>query len=169
MAAVLGLVLMYFISKIDYRIYKKFDKIAYILSAISLLAVLIPGLRWEGGGAARWIYIKPLHMTFQPSEITKIALVIFFASYLTENRDKLEKKWIGFFKPIIVFLAPIILILVGVQSHLSASILIMAVVFVMMLMAGSKLRYFLTYGSVGLGLAGRCVICCSCGLQDRYI
>lgn len=82
---------MYIISKIDYRIYKKFDKIAYLFSALLLLAVLIPAIRWEGGGAARWIYIKPLHLTFQPSEVAKVALVIFFASYLTDNRDKIRK------------------------------------------------------------------------------
>ena len=138
---------MYFISKIDYRIYKKFDKIAYAISALLLLAVLIPGIRWEGGGAARWLYIRPLGMTFQPSEIAKVALVIFFASYLTDHRENLGKMWEGFFKPLL-WLAVIIGILVVFQSHLSASILIIAVVSIMMLMAGSKLRYFLIYGSM---------------------
>ena len=120
---------MYFISKIDYRIYKKFDKIAYAISALLLLAVLIPGIRWEGGGAARWLYIRPL------------------ASYLTDNRENLGKMWEGFFKPLL-WLAVIIGILVVFQSHLSASILIIAVVSIMMLMAGSKFRYFLIYGSM---------------------
>ena len=81
---------MYIISKIDYRIYKKFDKIAYGISILLLLAVLIPGIRWEGGGAARWLYIRPLGMTFQPSEVAKVALVIFFASYLTDHREELR-------------------------------------------------------------------------------
>lgn len=149
---------MYILSKIDYRIYKKFDKLAYGVSIVLLLAVLIPGIRWEGGGAARWIYIKPLRMTFQPSEITKVALVIFFASYLTDNREKIGERWEGFFRPLLLYLAPVILILVVVQSHLSASILIIGVVVIMMIMAGSKLRYFLTYGTIaGAGAFGALV------------
>lgn len=140
---------MYILSKIDYKIFKKFDKLAYGISVILLLAVLIPGIRWEGGGAARWIYIKPLRMTFQPSEIAKIALVIFFASYLTDNREKIGEGWEGFFRPLILYLAPVIVILLVCQSHLSASILIIGVVSIMMIMAGSKLRYFLTYGAIG--------------------
>lgn len=144
---------MYFISKIDYKRYKKFDKLAYGLTIVLLLAVLVPGLKWEGGGATRWIYIAPLRMTFQPSEFAKIALVIFFASYLTDHREKLEEKKEGFFKPLIQYLAPIILILFLVQSHLSASVLIILVVSIMMIMAGSKIRYFLIYGG-GLGAVG---------------
>ena len=49
---------MYFISRIDYKIYKRFDKIAYVLSIIILLLVLIPGLGKSSGGATRWIEIK---------------------------------------------------------------------------------------------------------------
>ena len=56
----------------------------------------------QHGGANRWIVLKPLGgLSIQPSEIAKIALVIFFASYLTDNRDKLEDRTIGFFKPLI--------------------------------------------------------------------
>ena len=139
---------MYVLSKIDYKIYKKFDMFAYVISIILLLAVLVPGIRWEGGGAARWIYIAPLRMTFQPSEIAKVALVVFFASYLTNNREKIGERWEGFFKPIL-WLAPVILILLICQSHLSASVLIIGVVAIMMIMAGSKLRYFFTYGTMG--------------------
>ena len=139
-----GLVLMGIISKIDYRIYKKFDKVAYFGSIMILAAVAIPGLGWSAGGATRWINLK--FTTFQPSEIAKIALVIFYATYLTNNRDKLGNLWEGFFRPFL-FLVPIIAILILVQSHLSATILIILIIAVMMIMAGSKLRYFITFGS----------------------
>lgn len=141
---------MHIISKIDYKIYKKFDKIAYGLSIILLLAVLVPGLGKVGGGANRWIIIKPLgNLSIQPSEIAKVALVIFFASYLTDNREKLTERKEGFFKPLFLYLAPVVGILLAFQSHLSASVLIIAVVSVMMIMAGSRIRYFLAYGGLG--------------------
>ena len=98
---------MAIISKIDYKIYKKFDKVAYFGSIMLLAAVAIPGLGYSSGGATRWITLK--FTTFQPSEIAKIALVIFYATYLTNNREKLGKLWDGFLKPFL-FLVPIIAI-----------------------------------------------------------
>ena len=136
---------MAIISKIDYRIYKRFDKVAYFGAVVLLAAVAIPGLGKESGGAVRWINLK--FTTFQPSEVAKIALVIFYATYLTNNREKLGSIWTGFFKPIFL-LAPVIIILVAIQSHLSATILIVLIVSIMMIMAGSKLRYFITFGTL---------------------
>ena len=135
---------MAIISKIDYKIYKKFDKVAYFGAIILLAAVAIPGLGYSSYGATRWINLK--FTTFQPSEVAKVALVVFYATYLTNNRDKLGNLWEGFFRPVL-FLGPILAILLGLQSHLSASVLIILVISVMMIMAGSKLKYFLTFGS----------------------
>ena len=135
---------MAIISKIDYRRYKKYYNLAYFGSIVLLALVAVPGLGWSAGGATRWINLK--FTTFQPSEIAKIALVIFYATYLTNNRDKLGNLWEGFFRPFL-FLVPIIAILILVQSHLSATILIVLIVSIMMIMAGSKVKYFLTFGS----------------------
>ena len=99
-------------------------------------------------GAKRWIDLG--FMSFQPSEIAKIGLIIFYATLLTKNREDIQKMGKGFFYPFL-FLLPVIAILVLVQNHLSATILIIMIVSVMMLMAGSRLRYFLTFGSLGAG------------------
>ncbi len=139
---------MFFLSKIDYRRYKKFDKIAYFGSFLLLFTVLIPGIGQESGGAKRWIWIIPNVLTVQPSEIAKVALVIFFASYLTDNRDKIGEFKEGFLIPLFKYFLPIALVLVLIQSHLSATILICLVIAIMMLMAGSKLRYFITFGTL---------------------
>ena len=92
-------------------------------------------------------------MSFQPSEIAKIGLIIFYASLLTKNKDKLQEMGRGFFYPL-AFILPVIAILVGVQNHLSATILIIMIVAVMMLMAGTRLRYFLTFGTAGAAAGG---------------
>lgn len=149
---------MYFISKFDYKLLKKLDKLAFGVSVILLLAVLIPGVGMESGGATRWINLGGV-LNFQPSEVAKIALVIFFASYLTDNRDKLDRKWEGFFRPLL-YLGFIVAILVGVQKHLSASLLIIAVIAVMMMMAGTSMRYFVGYGSLAAVRRRRNIICC---------
>ena len=151
--AVVGVIAMLFISKIDYRFWKKFYKIAYWVSIILLLMVLIPGIGVSSGGASRWI--KILGVQFQPSELAKIGLIIFYASYLTDHKDELKGFYTGFIKPFL-YLVPVILILILIQDHLSATIIIVAVVGIMMLMAGSRLKYFLTAGTAAgvLGAAG---------------
>lgn len=151
-SAALGIVLMIMISKVDYKKYRnrKVYLFAYIVSVVILLFVLVPGVGVEVNGAKRWI---KLGVQFQPSEITKIGLIIFFAAVLTENKDKLKKLSTGFFIPL-AFVAIPLLILVLVQDHLSATIIIAVVVSIMMLMAGTRPLYFATFGSAGVSIAG---------------
>ena len=148
-AAVLGIIVMLIISKIDYKILSKFYKIIWIISIIGLAAVMIPGIGVTVKGATRWIKF-PVFGTIQPSEITKLGLIIFFAAYLTIHRNELKNLWKGFFKPILFFLAPAIFIILVIQSHLSASVLIILTISVMMLMAGCKVSHFAIFGGAGV-------------------
>lgn len=140
--AVVGIGLMIFISKIDYRIYSKFAKIGYIGSVIVLAAVPLIGS--SAKGATRWLEIGPLR--FQPSEVAKIVLIVFYAAWLTKNRSKLKDLKTGFIKPLLYF-APVAVILVVLQDHLSVTIVIAIVISIMMIMAGSRIKYFLTFGT----------------------
>ena len=153
-SALIGIVLMIIISKVDYKIYRnrKIYLSAYIISVLILLLVLIPNIGVSVNGARRWI---DLGIQFQPSEITKIGLIIFFAAILTENKDRLKKLSTGFFAPIALCLLPV-LILILVQNHLSVTIVIIGIVAIMMLMAGSRPLHFATFGSIGaaLGVCG---------------
>ena len=148
-AAVLGIIVMLVISKIDYKILSRFYKIIWIISIIGLAAVMIPGIGVTVKGATRWIKF-PVFGTIQPSEITKLGLIIFFAAYLTIHRNELKNLWKGFFKPILFFLAPAIFIILVIQSHLSASVLIILTISVMMLMAGCKVSHFAIFGGAGV-------------------
>jgi len=147
-AAAIGIVAMLVISRIDYKNYAKFYRPIYIISILLLLLVLIPGLGRSAGGANRWITL-PIVRSFQPSEATKIGLIVFYAAYLTKYKDDLKQLWKGFFKPIFL-LAPIILILIFVQSHFSAVVVIVAVTAIIMLMAGSRISHFISFGTAGV-------------------
>lgn len=149
LSAIIGLIGMYIVSKIDYRTYRKFYKIIYVVIIILLASVEFIG--YSAGGAKRWISLK--YISFQPSEIAKVGLIIFYAELLTRNKDRLDKMWGGFFYPF-MFLVPVIVILVVVQNHLSATLLIVMIVSIMMILAGSKLRYFLSFGTIGAALGG---------------
>ena len=147
-AAGLGLFVMYVISKTDYRIYAKFYKPIWVISIIGLAAVKIPGIGVKVNGALRWIKF-PIFGTIQPSEIAKLGLIIFFAAYLTIHREELKSLKKGFFKPLVLFVAPAIAILLVVQSHLSASAIIIITISVMMIMAGCKISHFAIFGGTG--------------------
>ena len=148
--AIVGLGIMWFTSKVDYRFYKKYYWIIYIISVAILLLVLIPGVGVEVKGARRWIKL-PIIGQFQPSEVTKIGMILFYAGYLTDHKNELKDFWRGFIKPLVLLGIPI-LILYGIQNHLSVSIVIAAITSVMMLMAGCRMLHFAIAG--GIGVAG---------------
>lgn len=146
---IVGLFVMLFLSKVDYRFYKKYYWQIYFASWIILLLVLVPGLGVSVKGATRWIGIGSLQ--FQPSELTKIGMIIFFAGYLTDHKDELHDFKKGFLLPL-CFLIPPIGILFFVQNHLSVSLVICIIVLVIMFMSGCRLKHFVVVGVVGISL-----------------
>ena len=152
MFGLLGLAAMFVISKIDYHIFKKFYWPIYFASWIILLLVEIPGLGIESGGAKRWVAIPGLGQ-FQPSELTKIGLIVFYAGYLTDHKNEMRDFWKGFVRPL-AFLIPPIAILYFIQNHLSASLIMGMITCVMMIMAGARLLHFILSGVVGAGGIG---------------
>lgn len=144
--AIFGIVAMIFISKIDYRFYKKFYKHAWWISLVLLVLVKVIGKNING--SQRWIYLSET-LSFQPSELVKILMIVFYAGILTKNRDILGKYKDGFIKHLLM-LAPIIGLLM-LQPHFSASIVIVGICSIMMIVAGCKFRHFaFTAGSIGI-------------------
>ena len=82
---ILGLVVMVGVSLIDYNFILKFSWIFYFINVALLAAIFVIGE--ETKGATRWLKIG---IRFQPSELGKILLVLFFAYYLSKNKDKLN-------------------------------------------------------------------------------
>lgn len=150
--AIMGICAMWFISKVDYRFYKKFYKIIYILAIALLTAVLIFGKTLNG--ATRWIYVTD-SLSFQPSELVKFCMIIFYAVILTKDRDELASPIKGWLKHLI-WLVPIIGLLIA-EPHLSATIVIVSICGIMMILAGCKIWQIIvpgvTIGIPALGLA----------------
>lgn len=144
MFAAIGMVLMFFISKVDYRILKKFYKFAYVISLFFLALVIVPGIGVTVNGAKRWVDFG--FGSFQPSEIAKICLIVFYAGYLTEHKSELSTIK-GFIKSF-CFLIPPIAILFFLQDHLSASIVIVLIISIMNIMAGIKMKHFVGMGAI---------------------
>ena len=138
-----GIVAMCIISKIDYRFYQKFYKHAWLLSFVLLALVLAIGK--EVNEAKRWIYVTE-SLSFQPSEIVKFLMIVFYAGILVKDKNDLDKYFKGFIKHICLLLPIIALLLL--QPHFSASIVIIGICSTMMIVAGCKFWHFITTGAV---------------------
>ncbi len=148
-AAVGGLVAMFVLSSVDYRVYRKLKWIIYIVMLGLLVLVGISGM--DAGGARRWINIAGFN--FQPSEFAKIGFILVFASYLSDMKEnnKMKNIWFGCAKPL-VLLGPIVVSILILQNHFSATFIICAVTVVQMFVAGTRISHLILVGIVG-GLA----------------
>lgn len=141
-SAVIGIVLMFALSKVDYKIWQRKYMLIYIFCIILLLSVVISGA--AAGGATRWLDLG--FISFQPSEVAKVGIIIFYSALLTRNRDKLKSITDGFFKPLL-WLLPIIGIVLILQNHFSATLVICALAVILMILSGCRLRYFIIIGA----------------------
>ena len=147
--AIVGIAFMFFISKVDYRFYKKYYWPIYFVSWIILLLVLVPGLGVSVKGATRWVNLG--FTQFQPSELTKIGLIIFYAGYLSDHKSELTSFGRGFVKPLCCIIPPIAILFI-VQNHLSVSLIIGIITVTMMVMAGCRISHFANVGIVAISI-----------------
>ena len=99
--AVLGFVGMYLTSRINYRKYGKAASLILVFGVALSAILFIPGLGDEAGGQARWIDLG--FVRFQPSDITKICLVIFIAKALSVRQKPITKFFRDFFPMLLLF------------------------------------------------------------------
>ena len=146
--AAIGLVAMYFFSRIPAAIWYNLAWVLYGISVALLLSVLLIGE--EVNGAKRWINLAGIQ--FQPSEIAKFTMILLFAR-LTRSFGQKAKKFrygvLGFGTALLGILVPLAL-----EKHLSAIMLMGMVAVVMMYVAGTHPKWLLA----GAGAAAAFVI-----------
>ena len=91
--ALLGVAAMFIISKIDYQHFRWMSVFVLGASIVLMALVFVPYFGRSGGGALRWVKIGPIR--FQPSEIAKVGVIMFFAARLSKRNSQLgpPKKW----------------------------------------------------------------------------
>lgn len=135
-AVVLGVILIIIMLFFDYRILKDYDFIIYILTIIMLGFIFVLGITVSGG--RRWLAIGPVN--FQPSEVSKILMIIFLAAYLDRNKNKLNNLK-DLFRSLLFILPPFLLIIL--QNDLGTSLVLIFIFVVMYYGAGGKLKHIL--------------------------
>lgn len=143
----IGLILIYFIRKIDYKLYYKYSNIILLGSVILLVLVLIPGLGQVRNGSRSWFGIGSLGI--QPSELAKISLIIFTAKYLSKS-----EKTIKFFKngtlPILLIIFLFFGLIMLEPDFGTGMVIVMSLMF-MLFISNIKLSFFGIMGTLGLG------------------
>ncbi len=137
----LGLLGMFAFSQINYNWLKNVISIGYLVVLVLLVLVFFMP---EKNYAHRWISIPAnadALITFQPSEIAKLELIIAFARIGTVNRFKMNKFRYGVLSYLTVLLP--VGVLVFAEPHLSGTIILIAITGIMMFAAGTDWRYFL--------------------------
>ena len=149
---VFGAGFMYAISLIDYHRYKKYANIGILVGIALLILVLIPHIGIERNGARRWISLGITD--FQPTELVKFLIALFFASAISDRRYDL-KTFDGLLKCGIWMLAVIVPIML--ETHLSGAIVISGIAICLLIIGGANMKYIAAGGAIlfggGLGVA----------------
>lgn len=131
----IGIALMLIVMNIDYHIFQKLAKPMLLISLLLLVLVLIPGIGSKMGGARRWLGIG--NLGGQPSEIAKLALIIYIAQFYTRKIDLVQNFKKGILPILIVSLVMFGLILL--EPDFGTAMLIAALAFVMLFTNGAKI------------------------------
>lgn len=142
--AVGGFVLMLVISKIDYHVIRKF--VWYITGISLLLLVLVLILPPTKDGFKRWLNLG--FIQFQPSEIAKFALIVLLSFLISKNYKKMKDLK---FQLILLGIIALFCVLILVENHLSATILVFAIGFVLMFIGGMSMKVVIGMGALGAG------------------
>lgn len=134
--ALLGIVLMFLASRINYRVYKDFSFLAMTVAFVLLILVLI----FHGDGDfKRWLVIGG-HNLFQPSELAKIALVMYCAWSMDRRQKAIYTDWKMMFLYMIV--VGVICGLIALEKHVSATILVGLLGIIMTYLGGIDKRWY---------------------------
>ncbi|MBP3507643.1 MAG: cell division protein FtsW [Lachnospiraceae bacterium] len=140
--AVMGIVAMLFISKVDYHFLKRLTLIAFLGIGIMTLAVLVVGS--ASGGSTRWLQIGPIR--FQPSELAKMAIIMYVAAATTAQVWKLND-WKVLVK---IMIPPVILTGFIAIENLSTAIICGVIIIAILFVASPKYSHFIFIAGVGV-------------------
>ena len=143
---IIGLLLIYILSKIDYKLYNKYSNKILLVCLILLILVLIPGIGKIRNGSRSWFGIGSFGI--QPSEFAKIGLIIFVSKYLSNNDYYVKDIKRG----IIPILSIIFLFfgLIMLEPDFGQGMVIVSSLIAIIFISGTKISFFAKCGIFGL-------------------
>ena len=139
-AMLIGLAIMYVCSRLNPDFWKTVAVPLLAAGILLLLLVFVPGVGVELGGSTRWV-VLPFGFFFQPSELAKYALIIFFARSLAKKGHTIRDFAVGFLPHVLVMVAVVFFILL--QPDFGTAVVITIVGTMMLFVAGVRLQHLL--------------------------
>jgi cell division protein FtsW len=127
------------------------ERLAFPLLLVAfaiLIAVLIPGVGRVVNGSRRWLAV----INLQPSEVARVLLLTYLASYIVRRQDELRASIVGFVKPMGVLSAAAVLLLL--EPDMGAATVLLATGMMLLFLAGVKWRHFLVIAAAGVAAFG---------------
>lgn len=143
------------ISKIPYQEYKKRANIIFIICTVLLALVLIPGIGTVRNGSRSWFGLGSFGI--QPSEFTKLGLIIFTSKYLSNNQKEIK----DIKKGVLPILGVLLLVfgLIMLEPDFGTGVVIVMTIVVLLFISGVKMNFFIKIGILGLlGVASLIII-----------
>lgn len=145
-----GLGILYIIQGIDYNFWKKISFPLFILSIIFLILVFVPGIGSRVYGASRWIQLGSF--SFQPSEMLKLAIVLYLSAWL-ENREKNIQEFIEGLVPFCLIVGSVSFLLIN-QPDMGTLGVVILIAMSIYFVSGANLSHLAIMGIGGLAALG---------------
>ena len=148
--AAVGVAGMLFVGKVNYQRYRGAAKLLLGAALFLLILVIIPGVGITINNSTRWLGIEGV-LTFQPSEIAKLAIIVYFADSISKKKEKMQDFREGVLPYAIILVVFVVLLML--EPHLSGTILIFGIGIMMMVVGGMR-RWLVAAGFGGVAVVG---------------
>ena len=152
---IISWIVLFFISRIDCKVYYKNASLILLISIIMLMVVLIPGIGIIRNGSRSWFGIG--QFSIQPSEFSKIAMIIFTAKYL-EKSNKFLKDYKKGVIPIIIILS-LVFGLIMLEPDFGTGMIVVLTIIALLFISGVNMKFFIVLSIIGIiGIIGLIII-----------
>lgn len=143
----LGVGVAFLVAAVPVAIWEQYGGLLLIAALLLLSIVLIPGVGRRVNGSQRWLQLGPVGV--QASEVVKVCVIIFYASFLSRRGSEMLKDWRGVFKPLVILGVMIFLLLL--EPDFGASVVMVGTVMAMLFLAGVRVWQFVLLFAGALG------------------
>ena len=143
---ILGMIGLFTCFFVPLNFWSSYDRLFITFGILLLFLVFIPGIGIEVNGANRWIRIAGFGL--QPSEIMKFLSILYISCYSVRRIKEIQTHWLGFFRPALIIVSIISIILI--QPDLGSSAVIFISVLGVLFVAGVKIQQFLVVALLGV-------------------
>ena len=143
---IIGIFLLILFSKIDYKLYKKYSNKFLFITLILLILVLIPGIGSVRNGSRSWFSLFGLGL--QPSELSKLSLIIFTSKYLSNN-DSIKRNLFKFSFPIFLVIIFFFLLILLEPDFGTGMVIVMSLIGIIFI-SGINVSIFVKFGILGV-------------------